>query len=239
MMKQKLLLEKTATRLLLPAFVLGIAALTPVTAWGEDSLPLPVFQEEEGILPPIFHEEEELPFDFEEEGEGWQDWEEDWNASWNGSGEEEPGPVWEFWEEEDQEEAFEWGPQEDPEEGPAFPEEEPPESSPRHPAPSSSAAPSSKPKSPSKSGSTQKTRKQETVEAPKEETPMADLPGILPRRVTEKDLPQRTTSLWRRASSPQIMGLLFAALALVILGLRILRSREEPVRRQGEDEFDC
>ena len=56
-MKQKLLLEKTATRLLLPAFVLGIAALAPVTAWGEDSLPLPVFQEEEGILPPIFHEE--------------------------------------------------------------------------------------------------------------------------------------------------------------------------------------
>lgn len=220
-------------KLLLLASLLFWAAA--ITAWGEEELP-PLWEEES--LQSSLPEEEQPP---PEEEESWQDWEENWSSSWNGA---DSASGWEFWEEEAQDSPPQWGPAlAVPEEEPAFPEEEPVIS--EEPPPAASVPPVSSSKSPASSKSPKKAASsRETVELPEEEVPEADPPGILPRRVTEADLPPEDTPLWHRAADPNILWILLVAVSLVVLGLRILwqedgrgrKSQEQPDTRKPSRE---
>ena len=239
--------KKWLARSFLLIFLFFGVVLSVVTARGEDDLP-PAFSEEDSPLPPFFTEEsvpppplfpEESPPPAEPENDGWSDWEEDWTGSWNGAGDEMPSPEWELWREEDQEQPPEWGP-DDPDDGPAFPEEEPEEQPSSAAPPSSSQSSSSKakaPKSSSSQSSKKKTARQGEVEPSDDGTPTADFPGILPRRVTEADVPQDTPPLWYRGTDPNILWILLVAFSLIVLGLRILWKQEDGGKRRRYDDY--
>lgn len=234
--------KKFGLPILLLFLIPSIMMLLVVTAWGEETALPPLFSEEDSVLPPFSEENASLPFGFEEENEDdgggeWSDWEEDWNGSWNGAGDETPSPDWELWKEEDQEQEPDWGPEKDPEEGPAFPEEEPEEkpSSATASSKSSSSDTLKPPKSSSSKSAKKKTAKQGGLEPSDEETPGADFPGVLPRRVTEEDIPRYAPPLWYRGTDPNILWILLVALSLIILGMRILWEQEDNRKRRRKD----